>query len=87
MDREMTDKLIDGYVLVPKEATAENGMKAKLIGEFAFERIRTDERTNEDRKEYFVLSWTEIKQVYKTMIAAAAIEDTYDAKAHEGRYP
>lgn len=63
---------IDGgdYVLVPRELTAENGMKAALIGEFFEEVTRHDVESDEYWTEKIYVSWPTIKEIHSAMIAA-----------------
>jgi len=60
----------EGYKLVPLEATAENGMKAALIGEYKIKRTFIDEEGEEIERD-FTLTWSEMKELYRLMLTAA----------------
>lgn len=65
-----------GWKMVPTEATAENGMKAALIGEFSIEReVYIDDEGNSRGME-FTLDWTEMKALWRLMVAAAPSPDS-----------
>jgi hypothetical protein len=57
------------WKLVPTELTAENGMKAALIGEF-FEEVETLDEDGNPHKMQVPVSWTTIKAIHRAMIAA-----------------
>jgi hypothetical protein len=58
----------DGYILVPRELTAENGAKSALIGEFNEEFGCLDEDGVEQIANVPV-TWTTIKAIHKKMVA------------------
>lgn len=58
----------DGYVLVPRKLTAENGAKGALTGEFSETFDYEDEDGIECSAEVLV-SWTTIKAIHKKMVA------------------
>jgi hypothetical protein len=60
----------EGWKLVPVELTAENGMKAALIGEFYVPFPERDEDGNEHIRKVNV-PWTVIKQIHRAVVAAA----------------
>lgn len=79
----------DGYVLMPKELTAENGAKAALIGEFYEEReVRNPSYCGcydcdfchnfPDVQEYefekTAISWTSLKAIHRAAVAAVGKE-------------
>lgn len=51
----------EGWQLVPVELTAENGMKAALMGEFRVSTAIGD----------FIVPWDTIKKIHRAMVAAA----------------
>lgn len=58
------------HKVVPIKATAENGMKYNLIGEFRYERTCYDDDGGElDIK--IELTWPETKEIYDKMLQAA----------------
>ncbi|SOD41345.1 hypothetical protein SAMN06298226_1640 [Nitrosovibrio sp. Nv4] len=63
-------KIPEGWKLVPTKLTAENGMKAALIGEFHVPFPELDEDGNEHIRKVNV-PWTVIKKIHQAMIAAA----------------
>lgn len=61
-----------GWKMVPTEATAENGMKYRLIGDIKIRRsIPAYEDGIEEREVDFILEWTELKDIYRAMLSAA----------------
>lgn len=58
------------HKVVPIKATAENGMKYNLIGEFRYDRTYADDDGNE-RDIKFDLTWPETKEAYDKMLQAA----------------
>ena len=60
-----------GYKLVPIQATAENGMKAALIGEFIVTVTIADEENEEEYQQEYPIPWTTIKEIYRQAILAA----------------
>lgn len=65
-----------GWKLVPIKATAENGMKAALIGEYKIKReIPAENPEDHANGEYvsaeFTITWTEMKELYGLFLAAA----------------
>lgn len=67
-------KLLDAvesgkWKVVPIKATAENGMKYKLIGEFKY--TRDAEKLGLAHDMTFELSWTETKEAYDKLLQAA----------------
>jgi hypothetical protein len=65
----------DGYVLVPRELTAENGAKAFLSGEFSETFDYMDDEGDECVADIPV-SWTTIKAIHKKMVSLFAPSDT-----------
>lgn len=65
----------EGFVLVPRELTAENGAKSALIGEFSETFDYMDDEGDECQAEIPV-SWTTIKEIHKKMVALFALTDT-----------
>lgn len=64
-------KLAFGWVLVPAELTAENGMKAALIGEFREDYTITDDH-GDTHRESVLVSWHNIKAIHKRVVEIAA---------------
>ena len=58
----------DGFILVPRQLTAENGAKGALSGEFYEDYGIQDERGNECLAKVAV-NWTTIKEIHKAMVA------------------
>ena len=58
------------WVLLPAELTAENGMKAALMGEFHVPLPELDEHGNEHILKINV-PWTLIKKIHRAIVAAA----------------
>lgn len=64
------------WKVVPTRLTAENGMKAALMGEFH----ETVTQTDGDLREYTMrvpVSWTSIKEIHRAMIASAPTPEDY----------
>ena len=59
-----------GWAIVPKELTAENGMKHALIGEFSETVSVIDENGGDDFMTVSV-TWPTIKEIHRAMIKAA----------------
>jgi hypothetical protein len=70
-----TPAVPEGYVLVPRELTAENGAKAFLIGEFSETFDYMDDEGDECVADIPV-SWTTIKAIHKKMVALFTPSDT-----------
>jgi hypothetical protein len=67
-DAAQAVRVPDGYILVPRELTAENGAKSALIGEFNEEFGCLDEDGVEQIANVPV-TWTTIKAIHKKMVA------------------
>jgi hypothetical protein len=65
----MSSNEVKGWQLVPTELTAENGMKAALMGEFHVRFPVFDEFGNECIHKVNV-PWTVIKQIHRAIVAA-----------------
>lgn len=70
-----TPAVPDGYVLVPRELTAENGAKSALIGEFSETFDYMDDEGDECQAEIPV-SWITIKRIHRKMVELFALADT-----------
>lgn len=57
----------DGWILVPRELTAENGAKAALIGEFSEDITVLDEH-GEEQDASVPVSWDTIKSIHRVMV-------------------
>lgn len=60
----------EGWTLLPVELTAENGMKAALMGEFHVPLPDLDENGNEYIRKINV-PWIVIKKIHRAIVAAA----------------
>lgn len=74
-DAAQYQKVPDGFVLVPRELTAENGAKSALIGEFSETFDYMDDEGDECQAEIPV-SWMTIKEIHKKMVKLFALADT-----------
>lgn len=63
-----TQKVPEGYILVPRALTAENGAKGALIGEF-HEDYGIQDELGDERWAKVAVSWTTIKAIHKKMVA------------------
>ncbi len=71
----LTQKPDDGMVFVPRELTAENGMKGLLSGEF-YELIdQADEDGEEIEPQKVYVSWDNIKKIHRAVVAQHLTED------------
>lgn len=59
------------WKVVPIKATAENGMKYNLIGEFKYNRRTYADDDGEEHDIKFELTWPETKETYDKMLQAA----------------
>lgn len=59
-----------GWALLPTELTAENGMKAALMGEFQFPVSEVGEDGNDHTREV-VVPWETIKLIYRAVLSVA----------------
>lgn len=74
----------DGYVLVPRELTAENGAKSALIGEFNEEFGFLDD-DGEEQFAKVAVTWTTIKEIHKLMVKSLSLPA--EGGAREGWQP
>jgi len=75
VDHAQTPAVPNGYVLVPRELTAENGAKSALIGEFSETFDYMDDKDDECQAEIPV-SWTTIKAIHKKMVSLFALSQS-----------
>jgi hypothetical protein len=70
-----------GYAVVPMEATAENGMKARFMGEYHIPYTGYDPDSESAYKAKAIIDWTMLKQIYREMVAFAASDATPPSSA------
>lgn len=70
--RELRKEVAEGKVaILPAALTAENGMKAKLIGDFWFTKEIWDDEGQGYRSIKCVVPWTTIKEIHAAVVKSA----------------